>query len=278
MQTKTFFKANEVIAELTDLAKNKSLVFRGYGKQSELFPNIMRDNDLRNREIELLVAFEKYGLQYCSVNNSIDFMSNAQHFGLPTRLLDFSFNPFVALYFALYMPKSSKYTVTDDKEYYYIRYCDASEQIVFNTLPAIMSISDEYVKADSFAFQCKKSIETINDIVSSLGEEYSEENNKISRIIMFFSTIYRTTHNQESVTDPKQFRPFINELIQKFEEDRLLLIDADQSSNRIVMQQGLFMFPYNLDKNKHLEILCHNTNLIKSIKMPAMICWIFSRQ
>ncbi len=55
--------ANETIALLSELAKNRNLVFRGFSKQSELFPNIIRDNDLRNREIELLVDFEKYGLQ-----------------------------------------------------------------------------------------------------------------------------------------------------------------------------------------------------------------------
>lgn len=29
------------------------------------------------------------------------------------------------------------------------------------------------------------------------------------------------------------------------------------------MQQGLFMFPYSLDQEKHKEILTRNTNLIK---------------
>ena len=87
MRTEVFQTANNVISALTDLAKNRNLVFRGYSKQPELYPNIIREKDLRNREIELLADFEKYGLQYFSVNNAIDFMSYAQHFGLPTRLL-----------------------------------------------------------------------------------------------------------------------------------------------------------------------------------------------
>ena len=99
MLPKILYNADEVINELSSLAKSKNLVFRGYGKQTELYPNIIRNGDLTNREIELLINFEKYGLQYFSVNNAIDFMSYGQHFGLPTRLLDFTYNPFVALFF-----------------------------------------------------------------------------------------------------------------------------------------------------------------------------------
>lgn len=61
MQEKIYYDADAVIKELMVLAKNKDYVFRGYGKQTELYPSIIRDTDLRNREIELLIAFEKYG-------------------------------------------------------------------------------------------------------------------------------------------------------------------------------------------------------------------------
>ena len=263
MQNNTFYSANEVISYLTELAKNRNLVFRGYGKQSELFPKIIRDSDLRNREIELLMEFERYGLQYFSVNTAIDFMSYAQHFGLPTRLLDFTYNPFIALFFALFMQKGTNYTHAEDKDFYYLRYCDTRDQIVFNSLPTIMSMADELIKADSFAFQCKKSIETIESILKYLADEYSGSNHELDAILMYFATIYRTTHNHEAVTDAKLFRPFINEITSKFEWERILLIDANQCSSRIIMQQGLFMFPYTLDREKHKEILVNNTNLIK---------------
>lgn len=263
MKTKTFYNADDVIDELTALAKNKNLVFRGYGKQNELYPNIIRDKDYTNREIELLSSFEKYGLQYCSVNNAIDFMSFGQHFGLPTRLLDFTYNPFVALFFSLFMTKGPHYNNDEDKEFYYIRYCDINEQIVFNTLPALITAEDSFFRTDSFTFQCIKGIETINNILELLEKEADDNDFEIRRILMYCWTIYKTTHYFDSSLNMEQIKPFIDNLLEKFHSKKILFIDANQSNNRIVMQQGLFMFPYNLNKKTHLQTIENNTELIK---------------
>ena len=48
MKTEVFQTANTVISALTDLAKNRNLVFRGYSKQAELLPKIIREKDLIN--------------------------------------------------------------------------------------------------------------------------------------------------------------------------------------------------------------------------------------
>jgi len=277
MQEKIYYDADAVIKELMVLAKNKDYVFRGYGKQTELYPSIIRDTDLRNREIELLIAFEKYGMQYFSVNNAIDFMSYAQHYGLPTRLLDFTYNPFTALFFSLFMPKSSNYSEPEDKDFYYIRYCDKSDQIVFNSLPTLITNADSIIKADTFAFQCKRSIETMAEIFRLLKEKHKEnEEGKIEifKILSYFSTVYRTTHNYkgiENIEDVGLFSPYFDELLDKFNKGKILFIEANQSSSRIIMQQGLFMFPYNLDKKKHKDILVKNTHLLKIHKSTRTV-------
>lgn len=69
-----FTDANKLISRLTQLAVNKNNVFRGYGKQSELLPNVIREKDWSPQEISLLYEFEKYGLQYFSAQK-IKFMS-----------------------------------------------------------------------------------------------------------------------------------------------------------------------------------------------------------
>jgi len=247
-----FSDSQELISALTTLAKEKRHVFRGYGKYDELLPNLMRNKDWRNVEIELLYEFEKYGGQYFSAHNLIDFMSYAQHFGLPTRLLDFTYNPFVALYFALYLPKSSgAYKKASDREYYYLRYCDIDEQIRFKYLPTTARLSD--YESSSMTKSCYEAIRTLNESLEVLNSSQTRS---------YIQTAYWDMHPGEYYTNSDFKGDYISATIQKFQNHRILFIDANQCNQRIVMQQGLFMFPYMLTQDEHKQIVINNTKVI----------------
>lgn len=51
-------------------------------------------------------------------------------------------------------------------------------------------------------------------------------------------------------------------LDKKIQQRRILFIDPNQSNQRIIMQQGLFMIPYSLDQKEHQAILDSNTSII----------------
>lgn len=259
--TQIFHNADELISFLTSLSLHRNYVFRGYGKQSELLPNIIREKDWSNYEIELLSDFEKYGLQYFSANNPIDFMSYAQHYGLPTRLLDFTYNPFIALSFALYMPKSSNYKFEDDKNFYYIRYCRMDEQNYFRVLPYYNE--DQIFQSSSFALQCSNMIHALYRIIAGLSEPADDNEAGQGAIVAYFRKIYAETYPERPSINVSDFRKFLHAAIDNFEDRKILFVDANQCSQRIVMQQGLFMFPYTLNAEEHRKIIEENTHLIK---------------
>lgn len=256
-----FTDANELISKLTQLAVNKNNVFRGYGKQSELLPNIIREKDWSPQEIRLLYEFEKYGLQYFSANSPIDFMSYAQHYGLPTRLLDFTYNPFTALSFALFMPKSTKYAVEEDATYYYIRYCNLEQQIYVHALPYYDE--DMFFQSGSFSSKSSRMIFLLNRIVKGLEEPYNDQDSGTKVIVSYFKKMYSEDHPEKIKIDSSEFKVFLDETISKLENRKILFVDANQCNQRIVMQQGLFLFPYTLESDQLLKTIKNNTSVIK---------------
>ncbi|RGV57235.1 FRG domain-containing protein [Bacteroides intestinalis] len=110
---------SEYINEITDFrerilneGKSETLYFRGQSDSSwDIRPSIFR-NSLVSAESKIIqTAMARVPHEFKECSSSFEELTKLQHYGLPTRLLDVTMNPLVALYFAC-----SSSEITKDKD------------------------------------------------------------------------------------------------------------------------------------------------------------------
>ena len=94
-------------------------------------------------------------------------------------------------------------------------------------------------------------------------DPYNEEGSGTNVILSYFKKMYSESHPEKIEIVPSEFKIFLDEIISKFGKRKILFVDANQCNQRIVMQQGLFLFPYTLESDELLEIVKDNTSTIK---------------
>lgn len=221
-KTKKFKKKYDSILQLLkDLFEakltKKEFVYRGISKSDEQMPNITRvisqqesTNSINFYEYKFLYHLYRLGrpLLKSSNSNCLEIAALAQHYGIPTRLLDWTKDPFVALFFAI-----NNNPVADDVEYT-IFYADLKENTFFDHYSTVST------DVNDFIIEYKSLIDLISE-EESLKKAIKRRQETYEKIKVFGTCQYRSA-------------------------GKLIFYDAPFTNERILAQKGLFSIPRSI--------------------------------
>lgn len=241
---------NQFIEEISKLAQEAErngnvLLFRGQDDAAyRLIPGVFREYSYQKNEHTIfkeLVSY--YPGEFDKNKNTFEKLVRAQHFGLPTRLLDITFNPLVALYFSIGNIEKNKengkvFILTVEKDA--IKYYDSDTLSSIANLVYLKPCEKENIKYDY-----KKNL-------YAQPEEFCKNQN-VKKLIHFI----------------KDERPYFEDRIVPRDLFKVIPVKAKMNNERIASQSGAFL-AFGLDY-KDLEMLVNKSNMDDIIKIDTLI-------
>lgn len=207
---KSLYSFNKILSKIKN-DSNKKIFYRGHANANYfLIPSIMRKKSWAENEAEMyneLIINCPESFEKC--NTHLEKLVEMQHYGLPTRLLDITRNPLVALFFAAETEQNSYgevVIISADKEQ--IKYPQSDTATVLSSLPL-------------FKYKDQKEIKTQAELSANDGD--------------FNDNVPRLLH--EVRLEKPAFLPQIikDEILDSF------IVYALKNNNRIIKQDGAFI-------------------------------------
>lgn len=225
----------ECHAEKIDLTK--TLFFRGENeKHDTIIPSIYRPNMkyIENEDKIYKEIISKFPDEMLQQKTTVEKLIVMQHFELPTRLLDISKNPLVALFFACYgnLDKDGRvyiFSVPENE----IKFCDS------DTVSVISNI-------------CKRPITFSITGTENLNKKEFNKNEDISYLLH----------------EIKEEKPYFQNLIERKHINSTICLRPRMNNPRIIRQDGYFLL-FGIDDVKNKCSKINNEWIMNSVVIPA---------
>ena len=186
------------------------LVYRGHSNRREykLIPSVLRDDKYQNAEnIILRELIATHPSEFEQDRTTLDQLVRVQHYSLPTRLLDVTWNPLAALYFA-------------------VRKGDGppAQVIVFRVKKELVRFYDSDT-ASCIANLAHLSAREKNDIDFTLGDSDFNNQPPIDRLLQFI----------------RMEKPYFQNKIIPNDLRSVIVIKPKLNNKRIIAQSGAFL-------------------------------------
>lgn len=258
MICKTVRSLSEYHQEMENLDQDGLWIFRGQTETSwGLIPSIFRGIDklvppydegdaewITRIERDIYREFEKHAIRYgAAAETKWQNLALAQHYGTPTRLLDWTRSATIAAYFAIatYKPAAAAVWCLNLKNYPFPEF--------------LGRITKTYAHR----------VAVVNTIVSKVRPP-------------FFQVVSQPiSHNTGSSASGSSSTPDINDPILDRDKGFMLVLDPPQSEERLRAQEGLFTVYYSYDDydlvwdlSSHLQELEVETgkNILYKLEIP----------